>query len=104
MPIPPGEFYPAMKKNVPQLHIIRMHLTYLKQNKTKQQQKNKAWRIETLLCDCIYLKFEPNKNECLVLEVTDVVTLGSREWPGRNMEISKLLDGREMKQVQSQLG
>ena len=103
MPIPPGEFYPAMKKNVPQLLIIRMHLTYLKQNKTKQQQKNKTWRIETLLCDCIYLKFETNKNERLVLEVTDVVTLGSREWPGRNMEISKLLDGREMKQVQSQL-
>ena len=103
MPIPPGEIYPAMKKNVPQLHIIRMHLTYLKQNKTTTK-KNKTWRIETLLCDCIYLKFETNKNERLVLEVTDVVTLGSREWPGRNMEISKLLDGREMKQVQSQLG
>ena len=55
------------------------------------------------MCDSIYLKFKTKKTESLVLEVTQVVTLGSREWPGRNMEISKLLDGREMKQVQSQV-
>ena len=33
MPIHPREFSPAMKRNVPQLRIIRMHLTYLKENK-----------------------------------------------------------------------
>ena len=38
MPIHPRELYPAMKKNVPQLHAIRMHLTYLKE---KQDQGNK---------------------------------------------------------------
>ena len=58
---------------------------------------------ESLLCDSIYLKLETKKNESLVLEVTEVVTLGSIVWPGKNMEISKLTDGREIKQVQSQL-
>ena len=46
MPIPPGEFYPAMKKNVPQLLIIRMHLTYLKQNKPKQNNNKKKQDLE----------------------------------------------------------
>ena len=58
---------------------------------------------ESLLCDSIYLKLETKKNESLVQEVTEVVNLGGRAWPGRNIEISKLLDGREMKQIQSQL-
>ena len=58
---------------------------------------------ESLLCDSIYLKLETKKNESLVLEVREVVTLGSIGWPGKHMEISKLLDGREMKQMQSQL-
>ena len=55
------------------------------------------------MCGSINLKFKTKKNESLVLEVREVVTLGSRGWPGRSMEISKLLDGREMKQVQFQL-
>ena len=58
---------------------------------------------ESLLCDSIYLKLETKKNESLVLEVREVVTLGGRAWPGRTMEISKLLDSREMEQIQSQL-
>ena len=38
-----------------------------------------------------------------MLEVREMFTLVSREWPGRNMEVSKLLDGGEMEQVQFQL-
>ena len=58
---------------------------------------------ESLLCDSIYLKLETKKNESLVLEVREVVPLRDREWPGRNMEIPKLLHSREKKQIQSQL-
>ena len=70
-----------------------MHRTYLR----------KTRGTESLLCDSIYLKFETKENESLVLEFREVVTLRGRERPVRNTEISKLLDRRKRKQIQSQL-
>ena len=43
MPIHPGEFYPAMKTNVPELHTVRMHLTYLKENQEQGKRNCIVW-------------------------------------------------------------